>query len=682
MAVSLARALLVPVCWAVLVPVAAGQAAFGGPGAPATPSRPAAWTVNVQQQIRWQQITPSGMLLFASDVALGAVDIERGQIAWQKAIMMALSPDQVRMVEGSILMEASRDSLLLVFDPVSGTVVFDSRVLNLTKVVTRRVLPQTGTLLVHGKRATGPAIVALYDLSTGSQLWLSETLFEQAGEKKKGLGGLMQGLTRAVAGGTELQVLQAGRENIVVYTLLGLRALDAKTGAVRWSATLPSAKGGAGSVPAHVRLHALRGQDDRVYVSFDNRLMPFALADGKPLWAKPPQVDGWVGSIVQHPAGIIMLPESPPPDQATGNVKIVNGVVQTGLTVVRPADGTPINAKPLKMRGTVMDAMPVGDAVVLAVDAESRTFVNVLDVATATVRLKKDVKIKGQLAYAELIPAGLLYISRPDAATNAEVNIIDLASGEPRFKDAIESGKPLSSSSYDADRYHLHHAVEGNTLFVFANRDHKLYAVDRTAGTYKAVSGEIKFQGGEGPTRMELRPTGIVLIASQNLVVLGRDGAVKQQVYHPAPQLPGLLRALYALEAVRAGLRGAALSAYGDAFADASRKSTDPAARQITGEMANAFSQGGAQLQGYASQSAAMATKRFKASLTAPGSVFMLTRSPDGKGNVLLQIDKESAQSRARIDLGKEKEPVYAVDDIAGMLFLQTAPGTLVGYRL
>jgi len=25
---------------------------------------------------------------------------------------------------------------------------------------------------------------------------------------------------------------------------------------------------------------------------------------------------------------------------------------------------------------------------------------------------------------------------------------------------------------------------------------------------------------------------------------------------------------------------------------------------------------------------------------------------------------------------------VYAVDDVAGMLFLRTAPGTLVGYRL
>jgi hypothetical protein len=136
------------------------------------------------------------------------------------------------------------------------------------------------------------------------------------------------------------------------------------------------------------------------------------------------------------------------------------------------------------------------------------------------------------------------------------------------------------------------------------------------------------------------------------------------------------------VNAVRAGLRGAAASAYGDAFAQASRRATDPTARHINSQLATAFTQGGAQLQGYAKQSAAMATKRFKASLAVPGSVFMLTKAAEGKGNVLLQVDKDSAQPRARIDLGKEKEPVYAVDDIAGMLFLRTAPGTLVGYRL
>src|SRR6266576_1764570 len=638
------------------------------------------WTLHFTGDLRWQQITPAGALLVSTDAALAGVDIERGQIAWQKPELGGLPIDSIRMIEGSLLMEAAKPGLSLIFDPVTGTVLFDSRKLNLTQVVTRRVLPQSGTLLVHGRRASGPPVVALYDLSTGAQRWVSDSLFQQTGPKKGGLGGLMQGLVRTAAGGTTLEVLQAGPEVIVVYTLMGLRAMDAKTGAIRWSASLPMKTSGA--IPHKVRLYQSIAKSDRVYVSYDERLMAYSVADGKALWAKPATVDGWIRDIVQHPAGIVMLTEGPPPDQATGNVRIANGVVQTGLNVARYDDGSTIAPKPLRMRGDVIDAMMSGDAVVLAVDADNKTYVNVLNVATATLRLQKDVKIKGLLDYVELTPAGLLYISKPDATTNAEVNVIDLASGQPKFKDAIESGKPLSSSDYKADRYRLHHVIEGSTLYVFANHDHRLYAVNRQDGSYRALSPEIKMQGDEDPTGMELRPSGIVLIAAQNLILLGRDGQIKQQVYNPAPQLPGLLRALYRVQSIRAGLYGAAASSYGDAFAQASRTASDTVARQIYGQLATAYTQGGAQLQGYSSQAAALASKRFKASLTSSSAVFMLTRSPDGNGNVLLQIDKDSGQPRSRVELGKEREPVYAVDDIAGMLFLRTTTGTLAGYRL
>lgn len=644
------------------------------------PGATTAWTLQMRTDIRWQQVTPAGGLLVSTDAALAGVDMDRGQLAWTKPELGGLPADSVRTVEGSLLMEASKPGLLVIFDPVTGATVFDSHILSLTQVVTRRVLPQSGTLLVHGRRAAGPPVVALYDLATGAKRWTNETLFEQSGPKKKGLGGLMQGLVRVASEGTELEVLQAGPDMIVVHTLTGLRALDARTGAVRWSATLPTAR--AGGIARHVRLYPSLNQADRIYVSFDDRLMAYHLADGQTLWTQPAKVDGWISNIVQHPAGIIMLPEAAPEGEGSGNRRVINGVVQTGLNVARYADGTTIAPKPLHMRGNVTDAMIVGDAAVLAVDAESRTFVNVLDVATATLRLKKDVKIKGQLSYAELTAAGLLYISRPDAATNAEVNIVDLTKGELRFKDAIESGKPMSTSGYDAERYYLHHAVEGRTLYVFANRDHRLYAVDRDAGTFRALSGEVKLQGDEDPTAMEIRTAGIILISPQNLVAIGRDGQVKQQVYNPAPQLPGLLRALHNINAVRAGLYGAAASSYGDAFAQASRTATDTTARRMYGEFATAYSNGGAQLTGYSRQSAALASKRFKASLTVPGSVFMLTRAPDGNGNILLQIDKDNAQPRSRVLLGKEREPVYAVDDVSGMLFLRTAPATLVGYRL
>src|SRR2546422_74910 len=346
MAAVSARRMLLPLSLVIAVHTAAG--AQGAAPTQTTPSgATAAWTLRMKGDIRWQQVTPAGALLVSTDAALSGVDIERGQVTWEKPELGGLPPDSVRMVEGSLLMEAARPGLLLIFDPVTGSVVFDSRRLNLAQIVTRRVLPQSGTLLVHGRRAPGggPPVVALYDLATGAQRWANEALFEQTEPQKKGLGGLMQRLVTAASEATALEVLQAGPDMIVVHTLTGLRALDARTGAMRWSATLPTPRAG-------------------------------------------------------NPA--------------------------------RHEDGTTIADKPLRMRGTVTDAMIAGGSAVLAVDAESRTFVNVLDVATATLRLKKDVKIKGQLTYAELTPAGLLYISRPDPATNAEVNVIDLASGEPK----------------------------------------------------------------------------------------------------------------------------------------------------------------------------------------------------------------------------------------------------------
>ena len=86
--------------------------------------------------------------------------------------------------------------------------------------------------------------------------------------------------------------------------------------------------------------------------------------------------------------------------------------------------------------------------------------------------------------------------------------------------------------------------------------------MDRDAGSYRALGQEIKLQGGEDPTAMEIRPSGIVLTSAQNLVILTREGEVKQQVYHPAPQLPGLLRALHAVNAVRESGSRAAVSTF------------------------------------------------------------------------------------------------------------------------
>src|SRR5690348_4773691 len=116
----------------------------------------AAWSVHLNGDIRWMEATPAGALLVSTDATLAGVDTERGQIMWQKPELGGLVEDAVRTVEGSLLMEADRAGLMMIFDPVTGAVVFDSRQLGLTQIVTRRVLPESGTLLVHGTRAGGP----------------------------------------------------------------------------------------------------------------------------------------------------------------------------------------------------------------------------------------------------------------------------------------------------------------------------------------------------------------------------------------------------------------------------------------------------------------------------------------------------------------------------------------------
>src|SRR5207248_11060922 len=105
----------------------------------------------------------------------------------------------------------------------------------------------------------------------------------------------MQCLQRTAAEGTALEVLQAGPDMIDVGALMGLRALDARSGAVRWSATSTTNRW---AQPArHVRLYPSLNKTDRIYASFDDHLMAYSRADGQALWAKPASVEGNIRDI-------------------------------------------------------------------------------------------------------------------------------------------------------------------------------------------------------------------------------------------------------------------------------------------------------------------------------------------------------------------------------------------------
>src|SRR5437867_4435216 len=101
MAAAFARRMFLPFLLVAAVCTAArAQAAASAPSG-ATP----AWTLKLKGEIRWQQVTPAGALLVSTDTALAGVDIDRGQIAWEKSELRGLPADSVRMIDGSLLME-------------------------------------------------------------------------------------------------------------------------------------------------------------------------------------------------------------------------------------------------------------------------------------------------------------------------------------------------------------------------------------------------------------------------------------------------------------------------------------------------------------------------------------------------------------------------------------------------
>src|SRR5438309_2206401 len=84
MAAWFARCTLLPL--SLFVAVSSAVHAQAVAPAPALTGATAAWTLKVPGggEIRWQQVTPAGVLLVSTDAALTGVEIEHGVVAWQK----------------------------------------------------------------------------------------------------------------------------------------------------------------------------------------------------------------------------------------------------------------------------------------------------------------------------------------------------------------------------------------------------------------------------------------------------------------------------------------------------------------------------------------------------------------------------------------------------------------------
>ena len=152
--------------------------------------------------------------------------------------------------------------------------------------------------------------------------------------------------------------------------------------------------------------------------------------------------------------------------------------------------------------------------------------------------------------------------------------------------------------------------------------------------------------------------------------------------YYEAPREPGLKRALLYAQAARAAYISAnAYYASGVLQAAAPEiKKEDAFDGAIVEGFGQVYGELGDAASDFAKQSFQQANARFKA--TSEGRDFIIIFGKIEKDNVLLKVNKDMGEVEGTINLGKEKEPVYAVDDVTGQVFYKTNETQITSYKL
>lgn len=189
----------------------------------------------------------------------------------------------------------------------------------------------------------------------------------------------------------------------------------------------------------------------------------------------------------------------------------------------------------------------------------------------------------------------------------------------------------------------------------------------------------LDFQGKESPQRLEVMEDGIFLHSDQNVAKFNFDGTLKFMQYFPAPKEEGWKRALLYASAIRAAYIGAASYYVSGSLAAVENdvRNEDAVAGEMVSQIGTAYGQLGDAASKYAGAAFRQANARKKATLAGRDFMFIMSKE---ENIVLLKVSKLTGKADGKINLGKDREPNYAVDDITSQVYYQTGDNTLTSY--
>ncbi len=659
----------------------------------------ATWNLSFDQPVVWQKVTSLGQLIVHSGTSMIGVNTDSGEKIWKVDGIGNLDIESYEGIGNSnffTISTAPDGSQFMLINSLDGKVLMNSKDEGVATILSSDILPGMGLLIMVAEKIdAGQASLLAFDINSGSIRWENDDIFKVELDQSFGKGAFGAMIKQAASNlaneanklGLMAKPLAIASDKLLLLHPNFTYCINPDTGEELWN--MPN-EGGAFRASAEIN----QKQPGTVFLGIEKEqaqnsgatfttssgsntgpatmfeLYALDIATGKPKWDKPYRDNGGaLSTLIFDIDGIIVSPPVNGSKVALNSIDYNTGEGKWGK-----------KGKGIKVKGSIVDfnGFEGGYMIVISYDnawnnAGAEFYINILNPIDGSKRFEKDLKLNGDLISTDLLNKGLLYI------TTLEINILDLITGEQLF-DSPQAAKPLDASNFDPVKHILPYTDNGQMLYTFSSKDGLLYEISKETGTIKSLGEKIKFEGKEVPYLIESHEDGIVLSAEQNIMKIGLDGAIKYQNYFPAPREPGLLRAVAAAQALRAAYIGAASAAYSAAFAQAASETDEELGKEIGNEFAQGFGELSRQGFAYSKDAMSQATARFTASAKTPEFMFILTEM-DKKQYGLVQVDKRSGQKISMIDLGRDKEPSYDLDEIFSRVYYRSDVNQIACYQ-
>lgn len=619
------------------------------------------WEYSLNGALQWQKVSSSGNYLVATDQSLSGVDQASGEELWSNNSLAGYAETEITEMQGSPLFVAQKENRIRIFNPFSGEVLFDTESAGVANLETRKFLPKSNGLFVSGTAGDESSKMLMVDIASGKTRWEINEDF-----------------------GRIISVNELNEKSMIITTLFTVYRLNSANGEIEWKAATSADAEAMQDNPLGAMLQGMaeemtadmdfviryfqdtekgvfviaaekeipmESQDGKTTYTYKNTYTPFNLETGERMWNQTVELDGKLGDLAFYKDGFIALPDD-------GKRTKINYYPFSA-----PEGQWGKKGRGTKIKGGVYNHLTYDNGILLISRSGSDSYLDFLNTATGEMAFDKPVKIEGQVVQTIESAKGLAYL------TTAEFNILDITTGETLLDKSVETSPALTK-------------LDGKTFYAYDTKGRTVVKIDIDGATKTELyPDKIKLEGKEDVTGLELYEGAVLLTSDQNVVKMNMDGTIGYQAYHPAPRESGLKRALLYAQAARAAyISAASYMASGVMQAAATEVSEEDAVSgAVAGGLGMAYEEMGNQAGEFAKKSFEQARARFKATSQARDFVVMLTEQD--KSNKLAKVSKADGQIEVAVDLGKEKDPKYAIDEVTGRIFVDGG-GKIVCYEL